>query len=142
MAEGLTGDFAKLAALIEGLGELGDTARAEAAPVLRLELLSLVADQFRRGVDPFGVPWAPLKEREGQPLRNTGTLMNSFACTDRFPLTLGTNVPYASYHQDGTTRMVSRPMLPPDGVLPPTWATALTDATELVLKAITDGLPS
>jgi len=46
---------------------------------------------FESGTDPYGKPWAPLKSRSGQPLRDKGDLMGSYliwrTCVDSgFPL--------------------------------------------------------
>ena len=40
-------------------------------------LVSLVQLNFRSSASPYGVSWAALKLRQGQPLRDTGALMNS-----------------------------------------------------------------
>lgn len=40
-------------------------------------LVSLVQLCFRSSLSPYGVRWAALKLRQGQPLRDTGSLMNS-----------------------------------------------------------------
>lgn len=40
-------------------------------------LVSLVQLGFRSSSSPYGVRWAALKLRQGQPLRDTGALMNS-----------------------------------------------------------------
>ena len=57
---------------------------------------------FRSGQDPFGVPWRPISNRQGKPLRDTGLLANSITSdgTDD-DITLGTNVSYAAAHQFG-----------------------------------------
>lgn len=57
---------------------------------------------FRMGIDPWGSPWAPLKIRQGQPLRDTGRLQRSItARPDSTGVTIGTNVSYAPVHQFG-----------------------------------------
>lgn len=65
---------------------------------------------FKGGTDPHGAPWAPLKTRQGQPLRDTGTLNRSFtvrASNNR--LVLGTATEYAPLHQFGFTGQVEVP---------------------------------
>lgn len=57
---------------------------------------------FTESADPYGTPWLPLKNRQGQPLRDTGRLMNSI--THRVTgnaVEIGTNVLYAPTHQFG-----------------------------------------
>lgn len=57
---------------------------------------------FRLGVDPWGSPWARLKLRRGQPLRDTGRLQRSITSRpDADGVTIGTNVLYARTHQFG-----------------------------------------
>ena len=43
------------------------------------EALTQVQLGFRSGIDPYGKPWAKLKFRRGQPLRDTRILQNSFS---------------------------------------------------------------
>ena len=100
---------------------------------------------FHTGADPYGRPWKPLTSRQGQPLRDTGRLMNSVTCqVQGNTVVIGTNVKYAPPHQFGATivpktkpalkfmvngRWVSvkkvtipaRPMFPLNG-LPPLWS--------------------
>ena len=57
---------------------------------------------FRQSKGPDGTPWAPLKIRQGQPLKDTGRLFNSitYAVSDD-EVEIGTNVLYAPVHQSG-----------------------------------------
>jgi phage virion morphogenesis protein len=62
---------------------------------------------FRQSQDPYGRPWAPLKSRKGQPLKDTGRLAASI--TDQVTddsVTVGTNVQYAAPHQFGVDKQV------------------------------------
>jgi phage gpG-like protein len=58
---------------------------------------------FKLGIDPWGSPWAALKIRKGQPLRDTGLLQRSITYkTDQTGVTIGTNqTPRAAVHQFG-----------------------------------------
>jgi phage virion morphogenesis protein len=59
---------------------------------------------FKMGIDPWGSPWAALKIRKGQPLRNTGRLQRSISSqADASGVTVGTNLKYAPTHQWGAT---------------------------------------
>lgn len=59
---------------------------------------------FKTGIDPWGSPWAKLKFRQGQPLRDTGRLNRSIvAKADATGVTVGTNVEHARVHQYGAT---------------------------------------
>lgn len=59
---------------------------------------------FKLGIDPWGSPWAKLKLRQGQPLRDTGRLQRSItAQPDAQGVTVGTNLLYAPVHQFGAT---------------------------------------
>lgn len=60
---------------------------------------------FKLGIDPWGSPWAALKIRKGQPLRETGLLNRSITSkVDVQGVTVGTNqMPRAAVHQFGAT---------------------------------------
>ena len=57
---------------------------------------------FKRGHEPNGTPWLPLKIRKGQPLRDTGRLMRSITWeSNHNTATIGTNVIYGAAHNFG-----------------------------------------
>lgn len=57
---------------------------------------------FRLSVDPWGSPWAALKFRTGQPLKDRGRLLGSIkSAPDATGVTVGTNLKYARTHQYG-----------------------------------------
>lgn len=78
-------------------------ARKILEPVAR-KLLALVKLGFKVSTSPYGEKWAPLKFRNGQPLRDTGLLQNSFF-TRYGPnfFDFGTNRVGARVHQFGAT---------------------------------------
>lgn len=101
---GLSGDFAKLAALRARL-------RAAQSPDMMAGVARVVGEAartqlalgFRQSVNPYGEPWAPLRRRKGKPLLDTGRLRNSFTyAATADGLRIGTNTKYAPYHQYGT----------------------------------------
>ena len=78
----------------------------------------------RRKTAPDGTPWAPwmpstakARARKGNAalglLYDTGNLLRSItsSVSGHNSLTVGTNVPYATYLQNGTPKMVKRPFL-------------------------------
>jgi phage virion morphogenesis protein len=71
---------------------------------------------FKLGIDPWGSPWAALRFRRGQPLRDTGRLQRSVSSRpDATGVTVGTNLIYAPTHQFGA---VIRPRTAPRLVFP------------------------
>jgi len=59
---------------------------------------------FIASTDPYGRPWAPLKIRQGQPLRDKGHLMNSIDYrVDGNAVEVGTNREHVHVHQYGAT---------------------------------------
>lgn len=59
---------------------------------------------FKLGIDPWGNPWAALKMRKGQPLRDTGMLQRSIvSAPDANGVTVGTNKVQAPLQQFGGT---------------------------------------
>lgn len=69
-----------------------------------------VKSTFFKGEDPdTGTAWAPIKNRKGQPLRDTGRLMRSIHYEKRgTSVSIGTNLIYALTHQKGDPNRVPR----------------------------------
>lgn len=83
---------------------MGSPERRKALGALGGSLANRVRLCFRLGVSPWGVPWAPLKHRQGQPLRDTGRLQRSITSeVIGDAAVVGTNVRYARTHQYGAT---------------------------------------
>jgi phage gpG-like protein len=75
-------------------------------------LIDLIGLGFNDQQDPWGNAWAPLSplSRSGQPLRDTGRLMNSISSMiEGDKLTVGTNVCYGLVHQFGATVTAQKP---------------------------------
>ena len=89
-------------------------------------LVKLVDDSFLNAQTPWGDAWKPLAEstirRKGssRPLVDSGVLKNSItAKAEKLRILLGTNVPYAGFHQFGTPNIPKREFLPvKDGEFP------------------------
>lgn len=108
----------------------------------------------RGGTGSDGIKWAPLAKRtltkkrtggtgKADALRDTGALLRSLTpgVDDRpsgapgqlFELVaggviVGSKLPYAGFHQDGTEHVPARPIVPPDGRIPDAWAPDLEAA--------------
>ncbi len=105
---------------VKGMAQLAAMRKAfskESIAAVRLELHKAAAAEaltqvqlgFKASKDPNWQDWAPLKQRDGMPLRDTGRMANSF--TSRPTLRgfeIGTNTEYAKFHQYGTNGL-SRP---------------------------------
>lgn len=65
---------------------------------------------FRQGQSPYGEAWAPIRYRDGQPLRDTGQLQRSITSDygDDYAI-VGTNTEYAPVHQFGLAGEVRVP---------------------------------
>lgn len=84
-------------------------------------LLARIRERFLRQVDPDNVPWVPsfaairraLHGRGGGTLFDTGRLFHSIQAylVDENTRAIGTDVPYASKHQNGEDGMVRRVFL-------------------------------
>lgn len=101
----VTGDFKKLAALGAAIREIGRPEfRRDMAKALGAAALTELSNQFRAGKDPYGNPWKPPKQRDGNPLLDTRRLEASFSSQ---PIAKGfeieTQVGYAITHQEGRT---------------------------------------
>jgi phage gpG-like protein len=128
--------------------------------------LKNLSDQFRKSVDPYGKPWAPLgrdrarnikanKKRvaKGKPARASKVLVDTgrLAASPAFKVANGQlrvflPVQYASYHQDGTKRIPRRQILPEEatGGLGPIWTKsankAAADVAEKIVGTLAKGL--
>lgn len=82
--------------------------------VIKNDILSFVDSRFAQSKSPSGVPWAPLKYRQGNPLIDTGNLRNSISAQIAAGtlIQVTTNVPYAGFHQSGTDTIPRRPFFP------------------------------
>lgn len=85
-------------------GVKGAAFRARLAQNLAEEARTQVANCFQQERDPYGVPWEPLKSRDGKILQKSGRMKASVATgqvgPDGFRIEIGAN--YAIYHQGGT----------------------------------------
>lgn len=90
--------------VVEALNRLiaiGETP-APALDAVGRVLKTRIQQGFVTSTAPDGTPWAPLKSRVGQPLRNRGHLMNSIDYrVDGNSVEVGTNLSYAPTHHFG-----------------------------------------
>lgn len=103
----ISGDFAELLKLQGDLDTLGGQRfRQNLNQQLVAASLKLLADEFASGTDPYGRGWKPTTSRDGQTLRDTGRLLNSFGSDGSTTSTrfgIGTALKYAGVHQYGAT---------------------------------------
>lgn len=121
--------------------------REDLARRLSATATKLLADEFRNSRDPYGKPWKPvvrnrrrdrnararraargLAVKADKPLIDTGRL-RAAATAPQTPqgTTVRISIPveYASYHQDGTSRIARRQIVPDEaGGLGPVWSEA------------------
>ncbi len=98
----LTIDDAQVKAVLARIAERG----ANLQPALSA-IGSLIKESIRTNFAEGGrpTPWQPIKNRDGQPLRDTGRLMNSITKrVAKSEVTVGTNVVYAAVHHFGAKR--------------------------------------
>jgi phage gpG-like protein len=102
---GVSGDFSALGELAAKIRQLsGAGFREPMAQRLGAAAIAEVRREFDEGRDPYGVAWKPPVLRQGEPLRDTGRLNNSFVArstADGF--SVASNVRYLAVHQDGAT---------------------------------------
>lgn len=125
----MANDLAKLTAAIE---RLPDTLMQTVGPIVGETTIDLIQQGFDDEKNPYGEPWAPLKAREGRILRDRGLLYRNWhwAVTGG-GVEVSSGQEYASFHQDGTKKMVARKMVPDPGQeLPRHWAEELDAALE------------
>ncbi len=127
-------DFAALAKLIAGLGSLAESGAEEVSVELEPAVQELLDNQYSEGRDPNGDTWAPLK-RSGRPSHLQDTLeMSSNTRAVRGVRGVDIKIPSpAGYHQDGTSRMAARELVPSGDVYPPAWEAALAETASAVI---------
>lgn len=108
----VTGDFRKLKDLGRRLERASLVARVRVNGALAGAAQEQVAQAFMEGRDPWGRKWKPITHRQGQPLRDTGRLMNSFhVAHGPWGFTIASGVVYAAIHNfGGTVRVPERLM--------------------------------
>lgn len=149
---GISGDFSALAKLTDRISEAKIRGLLpKVAQRIGAAAVKQISDEFRESRDPYGQPWKPLKsprgrqgkkKRSDKPLIDTGRLRASFrAQPDGATVRVSTDVDYAEFHQDGTSRIPRRQILPDDdGGLGPRWSAAFEKEAEAVLtKALIEG---
>lgn len=94
---------------------------------------------FRTSTDPYGNEWDQLKVREGQPLRDTGRLEKSFVHLANLngQLRIGSNLIYASTHNEGRGPIPKRQIIPGDE-LPQAWEEEAVQVIDSYLQEIAD----
>lgn len=150
---GIRGDFGGLRKMQVAISSVASSqSRAELSRILMREALEQVDEGFATSRAPDDSPWAKLKFRSGQPLRDTRRLQSSFTGeSNSRGFRIGTNVEYAVTHQEGreiharrapylrfvaggrhfavkSVTIPARPMVPEGSTLPPRWRDAFTDA--------------
>ena len=120
MGSGVTGDFAKLNALVRVCGEADDIKLGIASSMANW-MDKRIAQSFWTHRDPQGKTWPARKQpdrRSNVLMVDTAALMTGFV--DQISadgVTICNDVPYARFLQDGTRFMPARPMLPKDADL-------------------------
>jgi hypothetical protein len=149
-------DHAKLERAVQTLKDMAAKDRWLGEIAMRVSAggMKLVADEYRTSTDPYGKPWAPLKQcrtrdkraarrraKQDKPVRGPKVLIN----TGRMRASTGASpsgkiakvvVPtwYARFHQEGTCRMVQRMILPMSEKLPATWDTMIGRETSRFMR--------
>jgi phage gpG-like protein len=125
------------AALAETLAELEGIPSRIAGEVAE-KITEELREQFDRGVDPYGTPWAPLlpstvrrKGGDTRILRRADALSSETVASPTSGAGIEiTSVAYGQFHQLGTKHMTERKVLPDSGELPPAWQEIIQTATD------------
>jgi len=130
--------------LADRLAQLSEIPALVSAQVAS-DITRLLRDEFDAGANAYGNPWKPLlpqtiqrKRGDARILRRTDQLSAqtiASAVTDGVEIT---SLDYGSFHQNGTSRMVARKILPDGSALPREWSRsiqiALSGAVEKAMK--------
>lgn len=138
--------------ILAGRGEGGNTELEKLYKRVGMVALSYIKQAFIEkaagGTDEAGMSWAPLKSRQGEILRDTGILLNSFSPGDPGNILdpgggiikVGSNVPYAGYQHEGTETIPARPLWPPADRWPSRWRLGLLKEIERGLERLVEDL--
>jgi hypothetical protein len=95
--------------------------RRVASRAIERSVSELIQNQFDERRAPDGSPWAPRKPPTGTwpLLEKTGKMRRGFkVIASASQLKVLQSQPYLKFHQEGTSRMVARPVLPGAGLTP------------------------
>jgi phage gpG-like protein len=102
------------------------------------EGLSLIGEEFANEHDPYGKAWALLKKSRsgGGILNKTGKLKDSFGFeVDSNSIKFSNPTEYASYHQNGTSKLEQRAMLPYNAA-PEEWLERFKEIVERKMQEV------
>lgn len=104
-----------------------EKAMARASKKSSAELLRLTKATFKNQADPHGTKWKPKKRKDGRKILHgkSGDLRRLWKAEEksRQNWSVVSETPYFKYHQDGTSKMPRRAMVPWRG-LPKTYSEA------------------
>jgi hypothetical protein len=135
----LTGNFAALADLQKRLADIAANGQREIEARSAKAVELVLKEQFDTGSGPDGNAWAALKPstiasgRTPPPLTKTRKMRNSATASPIKGVRVRIAKP-AGFHQDGTSRMAARPMVPTGNTLPTRWKSAVSEAAMDVLR--------
>lgn len=93
---------------------------------------------FRNSTDPYGVAWAAIYHRQGQPLLDTGRLRNSIKYDVRgIDIYLTSPLIYADTHNQGRANIKKRRFTPDNRGLPQQW---LKEYERIMLEQVNKAL--
>lgn len=135
----LRGDFAKLKSWTRKIeGASRSKALKDLADNLAEEALDLVAEGFANESDPYGKRWKAKKKPDGRSVLvgKTARLRRGWhrKRVSSKGFRIGPAVDYAQYHQESTSRMVARKMVPDAGRLPGKWSKAFNGIAQEFLR--------
>lgn len=130
--------FAELGKLIGNLETLASKGAEVVAEKLEPKLQAVLEAEYEQGRGPDGQTWAPLKaDGSASHLQESGA-MRAGTQVVRGVKGVSVRVPKpGGFHQDGTSRMTARPLVPSGDTLPESWAKA---AEETALEVIVGGV--
>lgn len=98
------------------------------------KIADILEAQFELGLDPYGVPWAPLarstlKKHGPPPLTDSHEMRDHTDAVSAGNQIIATSPDPSQFHQHGTARIPARPILPTEqGGLPYAWEIAILQA--------------
>ena len=99
------------------------------------EFIGELKKTHNAGEDPYGNSWAPRKHDYAWPaLKKTGNLYNSYEkAKSNDSVSISDTADYAVYHQEGTSNMAQRKILP-DSEIPDSWWEHIEEAADKAVE--------
>lgn len=135
MSVRFVGHFGRLQDFSDRMTALATEAYADASHRAAVAVQQQLERQYGSGTDPYGNPWADKKDGSGKSyLQKSGKMRQNTRAVRGVGGIRVTAPKPAGFHQSGTKRMVSRPLVPYGSDMPQDWRQAIEGAVREAIR--------